>query len=298
MTTLRAELAGTLGRVHAYTAWIRYRDILALQGAPLLGAVFALRASAMERVGGLLALVLANMLLVAHVFVLNDWSGIDADLNDANKRASVFAAKGLSRRGIRLLWIGLLASSLSLCGLFGLRTLALAAAIAALSALYSRSASPVKGVPILGSAFHLAGGMLHFLLGVSAFAAIDGAAIALAVFCGLAFTAGHLNQEVRDFDGDRDNRIRTNAVVFGRRRTFLAGLAVFTVTYAQLPLLAASGVIPGRLALLGLLYLPHLYWSLRALAEGLTFASISRLQARYRAIYAFIGAAMLSLLLF
>jgi DNA-binding CsgD family transcriptional regulator len=170
-----------LGRLRAYASWIRYRDILMLQGPPLLGAVFALRAVTAERLGALLVLAVANLLLVAHIFVFNDWAGVDADLNDANKRAGAFATRGLSRAGIRRLWIALLAVSLGLFGFLGLRTMLLAAAIVVLSALYSGPGSPAKGVPILGSALHLGGGMLHVLLGVSLFGAIDGAAMGLVV---------------------------------------------------------------------------------------------------------------------
>ena len=135
-------------------------------------------------------------------------------------------------------------------------------------------------------------------VGVSLFGAIEPAAGGFGLFCGLAFAAGHLNQEVRDFEGDRENRITTNAVAFGTRRTFIAGLVLFTAAYAQLVALAATGVIPGRLAILGCLYAPHLYWSLKTLAEGLSFESIGRFQARYRALYAVIGAVVLSALLF
>jgi 4-hydroxybenzoate polyprenyltransferase len=250
-----------------------------------------------DRLGALLVFAAASVLLVAHIFVLNDWAGADADLNDPNKVAGVFATKGISRKAIRRLWIGLLASSLALFSFLGVRTLAIAMAIATLSFLYSQPRSPAKGVPVLGSTLHLGGGILHFLLGFSLFRAIDGPGVALALFFGLAFAAGHLNQEVRDFDGDVRNQIKTNAVSFGKTRTFIAGLVVFTFSYAQLVLLAASGIIPGWLAGLGLVYLLHLYWSLKMLAAGLSFENMRRFQARYRAIYALIGAAMLTALL-
>jgi len=296
-TTGGSNVRVALGKLRAYADWIRGRDILMLQGPPLLGAVFAMREVSAERLGAILLLMVANLLLVAHIFVLNDWAGGDADLNDANKRAGAFATRGLSRRGVRRLWIGLLIASLGIFGFLGLSTVVLAAVIALLSALYSRPESPAKGVPILNSALHLGGGVLHVLLGVSLFRGIDGAALALALFSGLAFTAGHLNQEVRDFEGDRDSEIRTNAVVFGKRRTFIAGLAVFTAAYAQLVVLAASGVLPRWLAILGALYPVHLYWSLKTMADGLSFESISRFQVRYRAIYAVIGVAILAMLI-
>ena len=60
--------------------------------------------------------------------------------------------------------------------------------------------------------------------------------------------------------------------------------------------LALRGTLPRPLAALVVLYPLHLHWSLRTLAEGLTYASICRLQARYRAIYAIIGVAMVVVL--
>src|SRR5262249_48054408 len=92
-----------------------------------------------------------------------------------------------------------------------------------------------------------------------------------------------------DRDGDLHNGIRTNAVAFGIAPTFLAGLALFTMAYALLVALAAYGFLPHTLILVATLYTLHLYWSLQAARAGLTFASIRRLQARYRALYAGIG---------
>jgi 4-hydroxybenzoate polyprenyltransferase len=193
--------------------------------------------------------------------------------------------------------MALLALSLALFCLLGVRPLAIALAIATLSLLYSRPASPAKGVPVLGSILHLAGGCLHFLLGYSLFRAVDGRGMALALFFGLTFAAGHLNQEVRDFGGDARNGIKTNAVAFGKRPTFIAGLAVFTCAYAQLVVVAARGILPGWVAALALLYPLHLYWSLQIVVAGLTFDAVRRLQARYRVLYAVIGAAMVAALL-
>jgi 4-hydroxybenzoate polyprenyltransferase len=280
-------------RARRYLSCLRWGEILVLQGPPLLGAASALGAPTAHRLAALAVFAAANLLLVAHIFVLNDWAGVDADLNDANRLAGVFAARGISREAIGRLCIGLLALSLALFGILNLRTLALAAAIAALGFLYSRPGWPAKGVPVLGSALHLTGGLLHFLLGVSLFRAIARPDLALGLFFGLTFAAGHLNQEVRDFQGDAANRIRTNAVAFGKKPTFLAGLAGFTAAYALLAMLAAAGLLPAWLGLLALLLYPlHLQAARRALAAGLTYDAMRRLQARYRLLYAVIGAAM------
>jgi 4-hydroxybenzoate polyprenyltransferase len=233
---------------------------------------------------------------MAHVFLLNDWSGLTTDLADPNKSAGVFTVRGAGRTEIGALTAGLLAASLLLFSRLGPRALGLAMAIAILSALYSLPRFNWKGRPLLNSTAHLAGGVLHFLLGYSLGNAIDGRGLAIATFFALTFAAGHLTQEVRDYQGDVLNGIRTNAVVFGPRRTFAASLALFTLTYALLLLLALQGMLPRPLAALIALYPLHLRWSLDALAEGFTYASIHRLQTRYRALYAIIGLAMVAAL--
>jgi 4-hydroxybenzoate polyprenyltransferase len=288
---------GRLGeRLRRYLSCLRLPEILVLQGSPLLGAAFAIHHPSAETVGPLAILIVANVLLMAHVFMLNDWSGLTFDLTDPNKAASVFTARGVGRKEIGGLAAGLLALSLLLFSRLGPSTLGLALAIAILSALYSLPRFNWKGRPLLNSAAHLAGGVLHFLLGYSLGSAIDGRGLAIGTFFALTFAAGHLTQEVRDHQGDVLNAIRTNAVIFGPRRTFAASLALFTLAHALLLLLALQGILPHPLAALVALYPLHLRWSLKTLDEGLTYASICRLQARYRALYAVIGLAMVAAL--
>jgi len=279
-----------------YLSCLRLPEILVLQGSPLLGAAFAIRHPAAANVWPLAILAVANVCLVAHIFMLNDWSGLAADLADPNRAASVFTARGVGRTEIGGMAAGLLALSLLLFSRLGPSTLCLSLAIAALSALYSLPRFNWKGRPLLNSAAHLAGGALHFLLGYSLGSSIDRRGLAMAAFFALTFAAGHLTQEIRDHQGDVLNAIRTNAVIFGRRRTFAASLALFTLAYALLLLLALQGTLPRPLAALVVLYPIHLCWSMRTLAEGLTYASVRRLQARYRALYAVIGLAMVAAL--
>jgi 4-hydroxybenzoate polyprenyltransferase len=286
--------ASTGGRLRLYLSCFRPRDILVLQGSPLLGAAFAIGRPGLENLGPLAILAVANLCLVAHIFLLNDWSGVNADLGDANKAAGVFTARGVGRPQIGVLTAALLALGLLLFGWLGPVTLQLAVAIAALSALYSLPRFNWKGRPLLNSAAHLIGGALHFLLGYSLGGTLDRRGLALATFFALIFAAGHLTQEVRDHHADAANAIRTNAVIFGRRCTFAASLVLFTLAQATLVLLALQGLLPLPLAALGALHFFHLHWSRGALAQGLTYASLQRLQARYHRLYALIGLILLA----
>ena len=279
-----------------FVSCLRPLDVLVLQGPPLLGAAFAFGTPRLQDLTPLLVLLLANLVLVTHIFLLNDWSGLNADLADPNKASRVFTARGVVRREMGMLTAALLLVSLLLFTFLGTIPLALALGIAALSALYSLPRLHWKGRPLLNSAAHLAGGILHFLLGYSVWRALDARGFFIAVFFALVFAAGHLTQEIRDHDGDAFNGIRTNAVLFGPRRTFTASLLLFTLAQAVLLLMALFSVIPRPLALLAALFPLQLFWSREALVGGLTYASVSRLQLRYRALYALIGLAMVTAL--
>ncbi len=267
-----------------------------LQGSPLLGAAFAIRHPRMGDLVPLLTLVAANLFLVAHIFMLNDWSGVATDQADRNRAPGVFTARGVGRREMGALTAGLLLVGLVLFSRLGPAALGLALAIALLSALYSLPRFNWKGRPLLNSATHLVGGVLHFLLGYSLGGALDHRGVIIALFFALIFAAGHLTQEVRDHQGDSANGIRTNAVVFGPQGTFAASLALFALAHGLLLVLALQGIHPRPLA--GVVaFLPvQLYWSVETLDEGLTYDSVCRLQARYRLLYAIVGLVMAAVL--
>ena len=237
-------------------------------------------------------LAAGSICLVSHVFVVNDWSGMAADLSDPARASTVFANRGVVRDRMGHLWMALLALGLLILAALGARVFAIAIAIAGLSALYSAPASHIKGVPVLNSLLHFAGGLLHFLLGYSVFRAPDARGMEIGCFLALVFTAGHLTHETRDSDSDRRNGIRTNAVKFGKRRNFLAGLVLFTLADGLLLALTLQRIIPLPPEVVVALYLLHVYWSWQTVRAGLTFESVRRLQVRYRFRYAALGLMM------
>ncbi len=288
LPALAGRAAAPGGRVSAYLRCIRLDDVVVLQGSPVLGALFAMHPVGAGAIGRLALLTAASFLLVTHVFALNDWAEVRLGQRSARGPSAVARAAPTRRELGRLAMISL-SASLLLFTPFGPRTLGLGVAIAALSAVYSVPALHAKGVPLLNSALHLAGGLLLFLLGYSVFAPIDRRGLEIGCFFALTFVAGHLTQEVRDHDEDLRSGIRTNAAAFGKRATFAAGLALFTAAEALLVILAASGRVPRVLIFAAALYPLHLYWSVRALASGLTRDGIRRLQRNYRGLYAGLG---------
>jgi len=268
--------------------------VVALQGSPLLGCFlggFSLERWSVIRLG---LLLLGSLALTAHVFVFNDWAGHSSDIRDPRRAKPVFAGRWISRRQVARVAIALLIFANVAFATLGSPAILLGAAIAALSLLYSFSPSFGKSTPIVASLNHLLGGALHFLLGYTLFRAPDANGLAISLFFGLVFAGGHLNQEVRDYDGDLLNGIRTSAVVFGRRRIFLASVLTFSAAYATLAGLAALGILPRLLLWSTILWPLHVAWSLRALQRGLGFETALWMQRRYRLLFAFIGLVMLA----
>lgn len=290
--TVLAERAGTMRWFFQLLSSIRFDEVLVLQGAPLLGALFAMGAITTAKCLDLFVLAIASCCLVAHVFLLNDLSGAGTDLHDPNRTARVFTARGVSRRAVAILCVVMLVTSLLLLAPFGPAPVVLAVAVAILSALYSAPGFAMKGVPLASSGLHLAGGVVHFLMGYCVFRELDGRSLGIGSFFALMFAAGHLTHEARDCASDMFNGIRTNAVKFGVARNFIAGFVLFTIADILLVVLAATGVVPRVLMLVAGLYPLHLWWTLRTWNAGLVYENIRRLQNRYRILYAVIGLTM------
>jgi len=271
---------------------IRFDEVLVLQGTPMLGALFSLGSITTNKCLDILVFAIASVCLVAHVFVLNDWSGAMTDLRDPNRAEGVFTAKGVSGRAVGILCISLLAVSLGLLAPYGMTPMCLALALAALSALYSAPPFAMKGVPIASSVLHIAGGLIHFLLGYSLFRPLNWPSVWTGSFFALMFAAGHLTHEARDCDSDNLNGIQTNAVRFGAARNFVTGAILFTAADVLLFVLAANGVVPRVLMLVAAVYPLHLRWMIETWNAGPGFQTITRLQQRYRTLYAVMGVAM------
>jgi 4-hydroxybenzoate polyprenyltransferase len=269
-------------------------EVLVLQASPILGCFlggFSVKPSGVIRLS---FLVIGSLALTAHVFVFNDWAGHGSDIRDPRRSTLVFARRGIGRRQVARVATGLLIFANVAFAADGRRTVLLGAAIAALSVLYSCSPRLGKSTPIVASINHLLGGALHFLLGYTLSRPLDASGLMISLFFGLVFAGGHLNQEVRDYEGDLLNGIRTSAVIFGCRRAFLASLFTFTAAYAILAGLAALGMLPGLLLWSIVLWPLHVAWSLRALRRGLGFETALWMQRRYRLLFALIGLAMLA----
>ncbi len=281
-------------RVLRHFASTRGVEVCALQASPLLGAYLGgglgLDADSVLRLG---LLLLGSIALTAHVFVFNDWAGYSSDARDLRRASPGADGYAISRDRIARVAVALLVGAFVAFAAVGSSAMLFGAGIATLSLLYSFSPSLGKITPIAASLNHLIGGGLHFLLGYTMLGAVDASGVALSLFFGLVFAAGHLNQEVRDYEFDRASAIRTSAVAFGCRRGFLASFWLFSAAYGLLVGLSVLGVLPKILLLSAIAWLLQARWSLQALRRGLGYETAQWMQRRYRLLFALVGLAML-----
>lgn len=280
-------------KILRHFAATRALEVFVLQASPMLGCYlggFTFTWGDVIRAG---LLFLGSFALTAHVFIINDWAGHASDMRDPRRAALVFARKGIGRDQVARAAIALLILATVAFAVIGRTALLLGAAIATLSLFYSCLPGLGKSTPVAASVNHLLGGLLHFLLGYTVFHELDGRGLAIGLFFGLVFAAGHLNQEVRDAEGDRLNGIRTSAVVFGSLPTFLASLCLFTLAYALMIGLATFRIMPQLLVWSALVWSLQVAWSVQALRRGLGFETAEWMQRRYRLLFALTGLAML-----
>ena len=273
-------------RISALLRHIRFDEVFVLQGTPLMGVVFSIGTITTGKFETIPLFLAGSVLLVAHIFTLNDWADVAHGLKAPDPRVPPRLLLSFS--------LSLLITSFLVFALLSSRVVIVAVIIAALGFFYSHPRLNAKGTAIASSLPHLVGGIFHFLLGYAVFMPIDQRGVFIAVFFALTFAAGHLNHEVRDFELDQKNNARTNAVAFGKRATFIAGLIVFSCAYLCLFLLGWFRFIPRPLSFLAILFYPlHLYWSVRALRSQLQPELVDRFQTQYRSLYALIGISML-----
>ena len=274
---------------------IRWTDVLILEGTPVLGVAFSFGLTTAPNLTRIILFLAAAFLLLVHIFTLNDWADFQHSKADTSARTIEVPCEAVSPQLLLVFSALCLVVGLLLLAFLGTRLFVLGITVAALGILYSHPRLNAKSMPILSTLLHLLGGFLHFLFGYVLFSPIDLRGVLIGLFFGVTFAAGHPVQEVRDFHEDREVGAKTNAIVFGARPNFFAGLILFAIQYAYLFMLAFGKVVPNFLALLAIIcFLVHAFWSIAALRSGLTSESISRFQNRYRMLYALLGLAMLA----
>jgi 4-hydroxybenzoate polyprenyltransferase len=133
---------------------------------------------------------------------------------------------------------------------------------------------------------------MMFLLGASPFRPLTSSLIIPALYFAILFEAGHLNHEVKDFEADQGNELRTNAVVFGKKRVFVASSLLFLLSYPLFYGMVAAGHVGAYAVPLSLfLLLLHMLSFIQTLRAGISRQAVLRYRKAYRTIYFVLWAA-------
>jgi 4-hydroxybenzoate polyprenyltransferase len=292
---MKAQGYGSARALWRPLSCIRFGEVILMQGTPWMGIVLSVSKLEPAMIPTLAVFLPAGFLLVAHIWILNDWSDYREDRVAVNNVAQARASK-VARATLLRLSLGSLLCSLALFGLLPLQTLIIAGIITVLGFVYSFPGLRSKGVIGLSSLTHFAGGIFHFLLGYSLFGEMNARALLISLFFALVFTAGHATQEVQDYENDRASGVRTNPVCLGKKPIFLAAFVMFVMAFVYLAYLAVAGIVPVQLGFSALLLPFQAVWTFQVLRGGLTHERLAWLRQRYRAAFALVGLNILSLL--
>lgn len=288
--------AGLAGKLRFAIWGIRYFDIIVLMAYPTMGAAFAIDRIDLGVVVKFAVFTVFNFLFVAHVYIFNDWS--DALLNpEEPKRRPRHALKHPVLTRGQVLACCMVVGAVAMVGFafLSLRLLAVAVFIEIVTAAYSHPRINLKGRPIISTLIHFVGASLYFMGGWAVFRPFSLEELSLGAFFGLVLAAGHFSNEIEDFDQDLAADIRTNAIAFGQRKVFRAGLALFIISSGFFVFVSAGMLwFPLYLATAVVLLVAWLIqaWRYRDWKGGEPIAGFRKF---YRAAYALLCAVLLCL---
>ena len=223
-----------MNKIPAFIKSARFAEVSILLGFPMIGLFFAFQSADQLIQLPVFLFAAAIFALFTAIYAFNGLAGTEDDKH--NSRLSDL--KGVKNSFIATLIVSLI---LSLALFFLIKPVL--AALSALSFLlwciYSFPKKGFKYRPILGTLIHFAGQILHFLMGYTVLAPVDGRSAAVAVYFALLFSAGHINHELIDHDADEKAGTKTGAVCFGVPAWEKVSFALFLLSALYISALSA-----------------------------------------------------------
>lgn len=266
-------------------------------GVPLLGILFSTPPVTWTAFFQFLFFLLASFAVAGHVYTMNDLCGLTYDIYDQHKLERPIHSRQLRAREVFVFSVLMLMLGLAINYFLNSTVLLLSLIIIILWIIYAFPATLFKGIPIITSVMNgLGAGILPFLLGYVLFAdGVDTKGILLSLYFGIIAGAGQLNREIIDIEPDSKAHLTTTAVKFGRRPTYIWAFILFVFSSIYFALLTVKGFLPSQY----LTFIPfvgtgvHSCYFLKYLKTDLRRDFVIEYVKIYRAIYAFVGIAIL-----
>ena len=264
-------------------ASVRHREAIIFQAPAVLGlAVFIPAITA----GSIAAVVtcIGSFLSAALHPRLQRLGRYQPGFQNSLKRHGTFVERGVHPTQMLGLALALAAAGLLVFSFLSGPHVAAAFVAIVLGLAYSVPIGGLRGksIPLFSSFLHFGGTLLSFLLGALTFAPADWRGLLIAAHPAILLTAGHLVQEVEDFEEDRLSGCRTNPVRFGRTPVFFVAAVLFGLSFLLLYGLTDAGFFPPFVRYTVALYPVYLALALECLSCGATRAGVRRLRDRYR----------------
>jgi 4-hydroxybenzoate polyprenyltransferase len=279
-----------LAAVKRYVWSARVGDFAILAAIPVLGFSYGIQRATPTNAFTGAEIAVASLLLLVHIFALNDWADYDVDLGVRPLGNPVQASRD------SLLLVSVIALGCCIVLLWFIRPPALvpAAFVIIASAIYSLQ-WPVRGkeVLLLSSVLHAICGAACFLLGLSVAAGLSARWSSVWVFLGLSMAAGHMHQEISDHREDQASRARTHATALGPFKAFFLGQLTFAAAFLALLILPGGAGSELFQLLTVLAWAANMALAITCWRNGLTAASVERYRSHYRWLYVLIGLGML-----
>jgi 4-hydroxybenzoate polyprenyltransferase len=284
------------GSLKSLLSCIRYREAIIFQTPALMGLAMFLPDVSLRHVINVLLASLGSFLVMASIFAMNDWADIDLDSRNTLKHQNTFLELGINSRQMLGLAVWLAVGGIIVFAALSLLHVWTALGAIAFGLAYS---VPVRGMrgkstPIFSSLLHLGGTLLSFLLGALTFTPADSRGLLVAFYPAVLITAGHLVQEVEDFEQDRLAQCQTNAVRFGRKPVFILASLLFGASFLLLYWLVGQGFFPSVIKYTSITYVIYLILAIQVYRKGLTRDGVQHLRHQYRILFALVVLAMLA----
>jgi 4-hydroxybenzoate polyprenyltransferase len=226
------------------TRWKEY--VLFVVPVTVFGALLALHGTGGIPDWRLIAAVLANILVVAYAFMINDIEDAPDDAREADRAARNPIASGelTPREGwIATLLVGLV--TLAMYAAIGTLPFVIGAVTLVLSHLYSWKPIRLKKWPVTDVVSHslMLSGLL-FLTGYFAYGTQPGPVWLMALGVTLVSSYGQLYNQIRDYDMDVAAGLRNTAIMVGKRNTQLLMYGAVLVALSLMALALTQGVMP------------------------------------------------------
>lgn len=293
LTIAPAQTAGFLMKVAILLRKSRLIDAAVFTAIPAMGMLLSIYHQQLTPIGyhKIFLNTVPIYLLALHVFFINDWADFKRDRNDKLKNTFPISLPGFSKSVIIILAIATGLGSLIWLLYVSFQAFIIGVALIFLSLFYSTSGFYFhgKGVPVLATLLHIAGGLLAFMLGYVLFGKIQSNVILTGVIFGMFLSAGHLFQEIQDFEGDRKNQISTVSGLIGKKAAAWLGLFLLFCGHALLQYLIYSGIFPLVSVFNWMAFVLVATFILLSIRKVLSNNSVKLLRCRYRIVYAVFG---------